>query len=65
MSDSKPTSVYAGRSMTINEFADAREAVEMWASKTFARSNPKLYNDICHLCTLANGMWFNSRKEDR
>jgi len=51
--------------MTINEFADAREAVEMWASKTFARSNPKLYNDICHLCTLANGMWFNSRKEDR
>lgn len=64
MSDSKPTSTYVGRSMTIDELADAREAVERWASRTYERTNPKMLRDISHLCTLAQGMWYQTRKEE-
>lgn len=60
MSDSKPTSTYAGYRMTIDQLADAREAVETWASHAYARTNPSLYRDIRHMCTLAQGMWYKT-----
>lgn len=55
-------SEYAGRTMTDKELADARFEVEQWAYKTYCKENPKMYDDICHLCTLAQGMWFKSKK---
>jgi len=57
-------SEYGGRTMTLGELLDARQAVETWANGAYHFSDPKLYGDICHLCTLAQGMWYNSRKED-
>lgn len=58
------TSEYAGREMSVEQFADAREAVELWANRTYAMSDPELYADICHLCTLAQGMWYRTSKEE-
>ena len=63
MSDKKPTSDYAGRRMTLGEFMAARGAIEAWANREHYFSDPKLYEDICHLCTLAQGMWFNTRTD--
>ena len=54
---------YAGRSMTLDELLDARSAIETWANKTYHFSNPQMYDDICHVLTLAQGMWYKLSKE--
>lgn len=57
-------SEYAGREMSIERFADAKLKVEMWATSEYAVSDPDLCADICHLCVLAQGMWYNTRKAE-
>jgi len=54
---------YAGRSMTLYELLDARLAIETWANETYHFANPQMYDDICHVCTLAQGMWYRLSNE--
>jgi hypothetical protein len=49
--------------MTLDELLDTRSAIETWANETYHFANPKMYNDICHVCTLAQGMWYKLSKE--
>jgi hypothetical protein len=49
--------------MTLYELLDARSAIETWANETYHFSNPQKYNDICHVCTLAQGMWYKLSQE--
>ncbi|MBR3318700.1 MAG: hypothetical protein IKG21_12860 [Atopobiaceae bacterium] len=64
MANRQVTSEYAGRRMTLGELLDARSEVEQWALKEFFVRDNKLYSDIAHLCTLAQGMWFKTRVDE-
>ena len=49
--------------MTLDELLDARSAIETWANETYHFANPNMYNDICHVLTLAQGMWYKLSQE--
>ena len=59
----EPTSTYAGCTLTLDELANARYQIETWADKTFSRHDQKMYENIRSLCTFAQGMWFQNKKE--
>ena len=63
MPNQKKSVKYAGRSMTLYELLEARSAIETWANETYHFANPQMYNDICHVCTLAQGMWYKLSRE--
>ena len=54
---------YAGESMSLDELLDARSAIETWANETYHFANPKMYNNIRRVCTLAQGMWYKLSQE--
>lgn len=64
MINANPKSTYAGHTMTLDELIEARSTIEEWANEKYALRNAKLYRDICHVCTLAQGMWYQGMRKE-
>jgi hypothetical protein len=64
MARKRRVSEYADRTMTAEQLAQARYETEQWANRMFAVRNPELYADITHMCTLAQGMWYKTARDE-